>query len=100
MLKPIITRRQFLKQVGLAGATGLVMITNKGILGTMFGPPIKTGMNYDCLEPFRTSETPNAAIAMPDTRREFTRMVDKIKDYKSTVSAVTDLIIRKYGGIE
>jgi len=96
MTKPI-NRRQFLEKAGLAGATGLTMITNKGIIGAMFGVPIKTRINYDP-KSFRTSGTTDAAIAIPTTRREFTKMVDKIGDYKSTVLAFTDLIIEKYRG--
>ena len=97
MLKPI-TRRQFLRKVGLVGAAGLTMIIDNRTEGAMFGAPIKTGMNYDYPKPFRISETRDAAIAMPDTRRKFMRMIDKIEDYRSTVLAVTDLIIKKYRG--
>ena len=86
-----------MKKVGLAGAAGLTMIIDK-TEGVMFGTPIKAGMNYDYPKPFRVSGTTDAAIAMPTTRREFTRMVDKTEDYKSTVSAVTDLIIKEYRG--
>lgn len=95
-----INRRQFLKKVGLAGAVGLTMIIDNRTEGAMFGTSIKIGMNYDYPKPFRASGTTDAAIAMPTTRREFTRMVDKIEDYKSIVLAVTDLIIGKYEGLK
>ncbi len=97
MIKPIITRRHFLKKAGLVGVAGLTMIIGNKTEGAMLDP-IKTGMNYDYPKQFRVSETRDAAIAMPTTRREFTRVVDKIEDYKSTVLAFTDLIIDTYGG--
>ena len=90
-----ISRRQFFREAGLVGTTGFAMITANKTEGAIFGTPSKTKMNYDCPKPFRTSETTEASIAMP-TRREFTRMINKTEDYKSTVSAVTDLIIKKY----
>ena len=74
-----------------------MIITDNGTEGAMFRASDETRMNYNYPKPFRTSGTIDEAIAMPTTRREFIRMVDKIEVYKSTV---TDLIIRTYGGIK
>jgi len=93
-----LTRRHFLRKVGLAEATGLTMIIDNKTKGAISRAPIKTRMNYNYPKLFRISETTDAAIAMPTIRREFTRMVDKIEDYRSTVLAFTDLIIEKYEG--
>ena len=46
---------------------------------------------------FRTSGTIDTAIAIPATRREFMRVSDTIRKYKSTV---TNLIIETYGRIK
>lgn len=93
-MKPI-NRRYFLKKVGLAGAMSFAKLEGSMLEpAKLFGGGF-TNVNYP--KPFRASGTTDAVIAMPTTRRGFTRMVDKIENYKSTVLAFTDLIIETYG---
>ena len=111
MLKSTITRRQFLKRVGLAGAVGLVMITDSLGLEPSEESTPKNNSKICEYKAFCGDAPSYDLKGAPDIRVLAGDSCDLSKGYEScqrylenksrlhryTVLAVTDLIIGSYG---
>ncbi len=110
-MKQRITRRHFLKKVGLATAAGLTIIINPIGLKSLEASTLKNNSNvckfkplcgnppYHDLKSTDIREFPGDSCNLPDENKYCQRYFENnARLHKHTVLAVTDLIIKKYGG--
>ena len=109
-----MNRRQFLKKVGLAGATGFAIITNLSgteVLGSSAlenqrnnsnvckFKPLCGNLPYHSLKNTDIREFPGDSCDLPEGHRYCQRYSEnKMRLHRHTVLAVTDLIIGEYRG--